>query len=66
MLVGAVAFGLTYRTVQVKIAAIANFGSIILPDLWHVSPYLLMAAFALACLFLFYLLEHGLYRKKEL
>jgi hypothetical protein len=65
LLAGAVIYGLTYQQVFPGIARIANYGSVTLPDLWRVDPFLTMAAFALICLFMFYLFEHGLVRKTK-
>ncbi len=62
---GAILYGLTYRLVFPPIAAIANLGNIMFPELLKVSPMLLMIAFSLIVLFLFYLIEHGLQRKKK-
>ena len=37
----------------------------VIPDLWNLNPYLLVALFTLISLFLFYLIDRsGLYRKK--
>ncbi|MCL4559424.1 MAG: hypothetical protein M1281_02270 [Chloroflexi bacterium] len=65
LLTGAVLFGLTYQKVFPGIVKIANYGNVIVPDLWRVDPFLTMAAFGLICLFLFYLFEHGLVRKER-
>jgi uncharacterized protein len=66
LLIGAVLYGFTYQTVFPPIAAIANLGNVVLPDLWHVDPFLMVAVFCGLTLFLFYLLEHGLHRKDKL
>ncbi len=64
---GAVLFGLTYQQVFPKIAAIANLGNVVLPDLWNLNPYLVVLLFALISILLFYLIDRaGLYRKKDL
>jgi hypothetical protein len=39
------------------ISGIANLGMTYLPELWHVSPWLLIALFTLVTLFLFYVLS---------
>ena len=39
-LTGAVIYGLTYQTVFPAISAIANYGSVVIPDLWNLSPFL--------------------------
>jgi hypothetical protein len=62
-MVGTLIYGLTYQQVYPKIAEIANLGNVVLPDLWKVSPFLLVLLFVLVVLFLFYLLERGLKRK---
>lgn len=65
-LVGAVIYGLTYQSVFPKISAIANYGSVVIPDLWHISPYLAVFVFALMALVLFYLIDRmGMHRKEK-
>ena len=65
-LVGAVIFGLTYQQVFPQISKIANLGSVVIPDLWNISPYLTVLAFALVCLLLFYLIDRmGMQRKND-
>jgi hypothetical protein len=65
-LVGAVIYGLTYQSVFPKISAIANYGSVVIPDLWHVNPYLAVFVFALMALVLFYLIDRmGMHRKEK-
>jgi hypothetical protein len=56
-------YGLTYRLVFPRIAAIANLGRVYMPDLWSVNGMLMAVLFAMICLFLFYLLEQGLKRR---
>lgn len=64
-LVGAGIFGLTYQAVFPPIAAIANSGSVVIPDLWNLSPFLTVLLFALLATFLFYLIDRaGLHRKE--
>ncbi len=64
---GAVIFGLTYQDVYPAISAIANLGSTTIPDLWNISPGLVIILFTVFGLFLFYLLERvGLRRKDKL
>jgi uncharacterized membrane protein YedE/YeeE len=63
-LVGAAIYGLTYPDIFPAISAIANSGSVVIPDLWNLSPYLTILLFALMALFLFYLIDRaGLQRK---
>ena len=65
-LTGAVIFGLTYQKVFPQISKIANLGGVVLPDMWHLNPYLFVLAFALVCLLLFYLIDRvGLQRKPD-
>jgi len=63
-LTGALIFGLTYQQVFPQISKLANYGSVVLPDLWKINPYLTVLAFALLSLILFYLIDRaGLKRK---
>lgn len=65
-LTGAVIYGLTYQQVFPKISAIANYGNVVLPDLWHINPYLAVLVFTIMTLVLFYLIDRaGLQRKKK-
>ncbi|MBI3177252.1 MAG: hypothetical protein HY872_07320 [Chloroflexi bacterium] len=50
-----------------KISAIAKIGNVVMPDLWHLNPYLFIALFALITLLLFYFIDRaGLFRKDKL
>jgi len=65
-LTGAVIFGLTYTSFMPQLKAIANYGSVVLPDLWHINPYLAVFVFALMALVLFYLIDRmGMHRKEK-
>ena len=65
-LVGAVIYGLTYPSVFPAISAIANLGSVVIPDLLNLSPFLTVLLFALVSFFLFYLIDRaGLHRKSK-
>jgi membrane protein implicated in regulation of membrane protease activity len=65
-LVGAVIFGLTYQLVFPQISALAKVGSVVMPDLWNLNPYLVVLLFALISVLLFYMIDRGgLYRKKD-
>ncbi|MEW6286130.1 MAG: DUF6691 family protein [Chloroflexota bacterium] len=65
-LVGAVIYGLTYQQVFPAISALANYGNTTMPDLWNISPFLTILAFALMSLLLFYFIERvGLQRKSS-
>ncbi len=64
-LTGAFIFGLTYQQVFPKISALANYGNVVLPDLWNLNPYLIVLLFGLISVLLFYLIDRaGLSRKK--
>jgi hypothetical protein len=61
-----VVYGLTYNDVFPRINALANFGNVVMPDLWNLNPYLFITVFALMALLLFYLIDRaGMQRKKE-
>jgi len=54
---GAFLFGKTYTAVFTKISQIANFGSISIPELFHVNQWLFIIFFVEMTLVLFYFLE---------
>jgi uncharacterized membrane protein YedE/YeeE len=63
-LAGAILYGLTYQLVFPPISSIANFGNVVLPDLWNVNALLLVTVFAVMALLLFYMIDRmGLQRK---
>jgi len=65
-LTGAVIYGLTYQQVFPQISQLANFGGVVLPDLWNLNPYLTVLAFSLMALLLFYLIDRmGMQRKEK-
>jgi hypothetical protein len=64
-LVGAFIFGLTYQQVFPQIEKIAKIGNVVMPDLWHLSPYLFVLLFALITLLLFYLIDRAGMQRKE-
>lgn len=65
-LVGAGIYGLTYQDVFPRISEIANSGNVVIPDLWHLSPFLTVLLFALMAVFLFYLIDRAsLHRKAK-
>jgi hypothetical protein len=66
LITGAVIFGFTYAQVMPGILKVANLGSVVLPDLWNVNPFLLVGVFVVFTLVLFYFLENGLKRKDSL
>ena len=66
-LTGAAIFGLSYRQVFPQIQKLANIGTVAIPDLWNLDPYLFILMFALMALFLFYLIDRaGLQRKDKI
>jgi arginase family enzyme len=63
---GAVLWGLTYSKVFPLISTIANYGNVVIPDIWNLNPYLTVLAFDLIALLLFYLIDRaGLQRKEK-
>ncbi len=65
-LAGAVLFGLTYQQVFPQISKIANFGNVVMPDLWNVDPYLMVAAMTVMSLLLFYAIDRmGMQRRES-
>lgn len=64
-LTGAVLYGLTYQQVFPQISKLANLGSVVMPDLWNLNPYLTVLAFSLMALLLFYLIDRAGMQRKE-
>ena len=65
-LTGAVIYGLTYQQVFPQISQLANYGGVVIPDLWNLNPYLTVLAFSLMALLLFYLIDRmGMQRKEK-
>jgi uncharacterized protein len=65
-LTGAVFFGLTYSKIFPPIEKIAKVGNVVIPDLWNLSPFLVVLFFGLFAIFLFYLIDRaGLQRSKK-
>ncbi len=65
-LTGGVIFGLTYSSFMPQLKAIGNYGNVVIPDLWHISPYLAILVFTIMALALFYLIDRmGWQRKKK-
>jgi len=54
---GAYIFGKTYTSFFTKISQIGNFGSITIPELFHVNTWLFIIFFVEMTLVLFYFLE---------
>ncbi len=66
-LTGAVIFGLTYQQVFPQLEKIAKVGNVVIPDLWNLNPYLVIAVFTLISLLLFYAIDRaGLQRKDKI
>jgi len=66
-IVGAILFGLTYNTVFPVVSGITNLGVTYLPELFNVSPWLMIALFAAFSLLIFYILgKKGDPRKSEI
>lgn len=65
-LVGAGIYGLTYPQVFPAISAVANAGSVVIPDVWNLSPFLTVLLFALMAMLMFYLIDRaGLHRRNK-
>ena len=64
-LVGAVVFGLTYQQVFPVVSKIANYGNVVLPDLWNLNPYLFVLLFGLISVLLFYLIDRAGMKRKD-
>ena len=64
-LTGAILYGLTYQWVFPPIAKIANYGSVVIPDLWNINPYLAVFVFAVMALILFYMIDRGGWQRKQ-
>jgi len=61
-----VIYGLTYQQVFPQISQLANYGGVVMPDLWNINPYLTVLAFSLMALLLFYLIDRmGMQRKEK-
>jgi len=66
-LVGAMIYGFAYPYIFPAISAIVNVGSVVIPDIWNLSPLLTVVFFALLALFMFYLIDRaGMQRKEKL
>jgi hypothetical protein len=64
--VGAVLYGMTYQQIFPAISKIANYGNIVIPDVWNLNPYLTVFLFALMSMLLFYLIDRaGLHRNEK-
>jgi hypothetical protein len=57
---------MTYQNVFPLISKIANYGNIVIPDIWNLNPYLTVFLFALMSMLLFYLIDRaGLQRSEK-
>ena len=66
-LVGAALYGLTYQQVFPQIQKVAQIGTVVMPDLWNLSPYLFIILFALITVLLFYAIDRaGMQRKDKM
>jgi hypothetical protein len=66
-LTGAALFGLTYQQVFPQIEKVAKIGNVVIPDLWNLSPFLVVLFFGLFAILLFYLIDRaGMQRKNKL
>ena len=66
-LTGAALFGLTYDKIFPPIQRLAKVGNVVIPDLWNLSPFLIVLFFALVSILLFYLIDRaGMQRKKKI
>lgn len=64
-LTGAVIYGLTYQSVFPKISEIGKIGSVVMPDMWNLDPYLTVLLFGLISLLLFYAIDRANFHRKE-
>jgi hypothetical protein len=64
-LTGAVVFGLSYQQVFPQISKLANLGSVVMPDLWKLDPYLTVLVFVLLSMMLFYLIDRAGWQRKD-
>jgi hypothetical protein len=60
-----VIFGLSYQQVFPQISKLANLGSVVMPDLWNLDPYLTVLVFVLLALMLFYLIDRAGWQRKD-
>jgi len=64
-LTGAIIYGLTYQQVFPQISKLANLGSVTMPDLWNINPYLTVLVFTLMSVLLFYLIDRVGWQRKD-
>ncbi len=57
---------MVYEQVFPLVSKLANYGNVVIPDLWNLNPYLTVFAFALMALLLFYFIDRvGMQRKQK-
>jgi hypothetical protein len=61
-----VIFGLSYQQVFPQISKLANLGSVVMPDLWKLDPYLTVLVFVLLAMMLFYLIDRAGWQRKDM
>ena len=62
---GAIIYGLTYQNVCPQIEKLAKVGTVVMPDLWSLNPYLFIGLFVLITLLLFYAIDRGGLQRKD-
>lgn len=62
---GAIIYGLTYQNVFPQIEKLAKVGTVVMPDLWSLNPYLFIGLFVLITLLLFYAIDRGGLQRKD-
>jgi hypothetical protein len=65
-LTGAAVFGLTWQQVFPQISRLAAYGNTTFGPLWNINTWLFITLFVLMALLLFYLIDHGLFRKDKM
>ena len=66
-MVGAAIYGLIYPQIFPAISGIANYGNVVLSQLWNLNVWLVIIVFGLMSLLLFYLIDRaGLHRKEKM
>ena len=66
-MVGAAIYGLIYPQIFPAISGIANYGNVVLSQLWNLNVWLVIIVFGLLSVLLFYLIDRaGLHRKEKM
>jgi uncharacterized membrane protein len=63
--IGAAIYGLLYPQIFPQISALANYGSVIMPDMWQVSAALVIVFFTLFSLVLFYAIDRAQAQRED-